>query len=393
MNRDWSRDICHAKVTAGELLEQTARIMDQLEVTRFYREAEKIPVILYGAGTYGKMILESFRVQGVPVAAVCDTKLCGQNVPGIGPVLSFQEAAARFPTHQVLIASRDYEDEIREMILSMEPNCKLWPSGSFPLWVSEGYEVPKPEVYRAFLEAHTEEVDALLSVLADDESRISLASVLYSRLTWDLSGVKNVCVRDDYFPDGVVSLSQNEVFFDGGAYTGDTLAQLIKQTNGKFDKAVCFEPGPTQGNELARTFEKELASGQVELIRKGLSDQETTVGFQTPEHPGGCRIVTQGGDIQIQTTTIDAVAAERGLRPTFIKMDIEGFELAALHGAEKTIRTCKPKLGICVYHKMEDMITIPQYILSLNPDYRLYIRHHVSALGPDLEETALYAIP
>ena len=73
---------------------------------------------------------------------------------------------------------------------------------------------------------------------------------------------------------------------------------------------------------------------------------------------------------------------------TFIKMDIEGAELEALRGAESIIRKQRPKLAICVYHKPEDIWTIPMYILSLQNDYRLFLRHY--SFGDT--ETVLYAI-
>lgn len=63
---------------------------------------------------------------------------------------------------------------------------------------------------------------------------------------------------------------------------------------------------------------------------------------------------------------------------TFIKMDIEGSELEALKGAKETIKQFKPKLAICVYHKKEDLLEIPQYILSLNPGYKLFLRNAAS---------------
>jgi len=75
-------------------------------------------------------------------------------------------------------------------------------------------------------------------------------------------------------------------------------------------------------------------------------------------------------------------------KATFIKMDIEGSELEALKGAQNQIKVNKPKLAICVYHKETDLITIPQFILSLNPDYKLYLRHY----GNFSTELVLYAL-
>lgn len=77
---------------------------------------------------------------------------------------------------------------------------------------------------------------------------------------------------------------------------------------------------------------------------------------------------------------------------SFIKMDIEGSELETLKGAENTILKNMPILAICVYHKPEDLITIPQYISSLQTStqkYSFYLRHHSYMLT----ETVLYAIP
>lgn len=73
---------------------------------------------------------------------------------------------------------------------------------------------------------------------------------------------------------------------------------------------------------------------------------------------------------------------------TFIKMDIEGAELNALIGAEKTIRKSRPKLAISVYHKRRDIWEIPMLLLKYNPDYRFYLRCY-SFTGND---TVLYAI-
>ena len=68
-------------------------------------------------------------------------------------------------------------------------------------------------------------------------------------------------------------------------------------------------------------------------------------------------------------------------------MDIEGFELEALKGAENIIRTLKPKLVICIYHKILDFYEIPMYLKSLVPEYKFKVRQH----EPGFCETVLYA--
>ncbi len=108
------------------------------------------------------------------------------------------------------------------------------------------------------------------------------------------------------------------------------------------------------------------------IIPKGVYDHTGTLFF---ENEGTCSSrVVYGNGTKIEITTIDESVNNDDV--TFIKMDIEGSELRALMGAEKTIKRCKPKLAICVYHKVEDVVTIPQYIQSLNHDYKLYFRNY-----------------
>ena len=89
-----------------------------------------------------------------------------------------------------------------------------------------------------------------------------------------------------------------------------------------------------------------------------------------------------------KTISLDDFALSKKLnRVDFIKMDIEGAELEALKGAEEILKKHKPKLAICVYHKVTDCRDIPEYIESLNLGYKFYFDHY-SANG---EESVLFA--
>ena len=85
--------------------------------------------------------------------------------------------------------------------------------------------------------------------------------------------------------------------------------------------------------------------------------------------------------------TIDAMTA--GARPTFIKLDIEGFEIDALRGAKGTIDAHAPIVAVCVYHAQDHLWRIPLLLRGWRDDYALFLRPH-NEEGWDL---VCYAVP
>jgi hypothetical protein len=114
----------------------------------------------------------------------------------------------------------------------------------------------------------------------------------------------------------------------------------------------------------------------VRCIKKGVWNEHTVLKFNSGNATTSS--ISDYSDTVVEVDTIDNVILRGwgGDGVTFIKMDIEGAELNALKGAEQTIRKYKPKLAICVYHKANDLITIPQYIRSCVSEYKFYFRAH-----------------
>ena len=188
-------------------------------------------------------------------------------------------------------------------------------------------------------------------------------------------------VERQYFEKDIISYGKDEVFIDGGCLNYASAKQFLKECS-SVKKIYAFEPD----SESARRCEEEarkVANHNYKIIEKGLYSENTKLHFQSMGN--GCSGITETGECIVKVCTIDGEIAEP---VTFIKMDIEGAELEALRGAEKTIKRYHPKLAICVYHKPEDIIEIPQYILEINPDYKLYLRHYSDNVG----ETVLYAV-
>lgn len=90
--------------------------------------------------------------------------------------------------------------------------------------------------------------------------------------------------------------------------------------------------------------------------------------------------------ITANTIRLDNVLGDK--RVTILKMDIEGAEKAALEGAKNLIKAQKPKLAVCVYHRIEDLWQIPILLKNWVPEYSISIRHHARWW---VSETVCYA--
>lgn len=204
----------------------------------------------------------------------------------------------------------------------------------------------------------------------------------------NLGVITDSLYKSQYFDKDILNPLQEEgVFIDGGCYDCHTDQEFIKWCRGRYEKIYAFEPDEENYEKCLEKCRKEQIKN-IEIYRKGLWDSETELSFQANMGQGS-RIgegACAENIVKVSTAAIDSIAAQD--RVTFIKLDVEGAELKALQGAEKTIRRDRPRLAICIYHKPEDIVEIPAYILSLHSDYKLYIRHY--QMSPN--ETILYAI-
>jgi FkbM family methyltransferase len=197
----------------------------------------------------------------------------------------------------------------------------------------------------------------------------------------------SVASADQYFPRDVIELATDEVFVDGGAFTGDTLTEFLRRTEGRFSRINAYE------------IDEGCFSGLREMVRS-LDD-----GVRERVHPYNLGLYDCNGDIGYvangtSSAVSSAAAAERarvvrlsdhcsGQRVSFVKMDIEGAEVKALHGAAETVRDCAPKLAVCVYHEPSHLWEVPLLAKDLLEEYRVYLRHH----STDVWETVCYAVP
>lgn len=188
--------------------------------------------------------------------------------------------------------------------------------------------------------------------------------------------------ENQYF-DEVIKFSENEVFLDVGGMDGGTSCIFAKHVNNKYKKIYVFEPDKQNIEKIKNNSEFQNLHN-AEVLELGASNRKEMLRFISK--PGEWSVISEVGNTTIECDAIDNILDNEWV--TFIKMDIEGTELNALEGAKNTILKNKPKLAICIYHKPEDVIVILDYIKSLVPEYKLYLRHHTTI---DFE-TVVYAV-
>lgn len=189
---------------------------------------------------------------------------------------------------------------------------------------------------------------------------------------------------DDYFYEDFLQYKEEEIFVDAGCCDLGTTVDFTRICAG-LKKVYAFEPDEQNYKDCVQRVEEQKDTlPEIVMLPYGTWSEKTELRFEATAD--GCSHIGEG-DTVIQTTAIDEIV-ENTDTVTFIKMDVEGAELASLKGAERVIRKDRPKLAICIYHKPEDMLTLPLYIKSLVPEYRLYLRSYSNSYN----EMVLYAI-
>jgi FkbM family methyltransferase len=197
--------------------------------------------------------------------------------------------------------------------------------------------------------------------------------------------VINFKLQQYAYQDKVV-VECDDIVLDCGAANGDTalyFAALGAKTVYSFeftrDNIIKFNEVMTQNGDLKNS---------IELVERALWDK-SNIDLNFSENGNATSVQEcslKGGDI-VKTITIDDFIRQNESRVDFIKMDIEGAELNALKGARETILKYKPKLAICVYHKDDDLVSIPDFINSLDCGYELYFDYYTDTGA----EAVLYA--
>lgn len=354
----------------------TAKITEKVSLWEKLRQTAK-PILLYGMGDGAEKIIHFLSLYGKKPTGVfaSDDFVRGQEFLDY-KVKKYTDFAEEYEDFIVLIAFGTQIPEVITNILRIAaeretyaPNVPLFGEGLFDC---------------DFVKKHEAEFAAVYKKLADAKSQ----EVFLNLCNYGISG------KIEYLMDSVsekaeanriLGLGKNEVYLDLGAYNGDTVLEFAETVGGEYRQILAVEP---DGKNFKKFLKNTDFLPNVTGINYGIWQEKAELFFSSKA--GRNSALSTQGSRSVQCLAVDDIAAQYAEAPiSYIKMDVEGVEKQALLGAEKTLKTAKPKMLVSAYHRNEDLFALPLLIWRYNPDYKIYLRRHLYIPG---WETNYYCI-
>jgi len=249
---------------------------------------------------------------------------------------------------------------------------RLTSKGILPIVYWQGFEADFAERPGSYA--------ALMSRMADDRSQSEFERVLEFRRTFDLEFMAEFTDRqsEQYF-EPFVPLASGDTFLDVGAFDGQTSLEYVRR-NPAYGAVHLFEPSPR--NRLILTDRlTDVRDCTVHDVVLGSTDR--TVGFV---EAGSASRISESEGIPIPMRRLDSM---RDLRPSFIKVDIEGAEPAFLEGARETLADAEPCVALAAYHAGTHLRELSETLLELLPRHDFFFRHYTEGFA----ESDIFLVP
>lgn len=331
------------------------------DVWEYIRDSGK-PVVLYGMGNGADKLFAVFNEYGISVCDVfASDGFVRDKVFHGHKIMSYHDICEKYEDCIVVLGFATFRPEALCNIEKISQRYELL-APETPVY---GDEIFNSEYYSN----HKDEMEKARSILSDDRSK----NVFDLLIKYKLSGKPEYLKAAESSRDEALNeiiRPNDENYLDLGAFRGDTVEEFIKHSKSKYKSITAVEPDKKNYLKLSEYAETNEIQN-IRLINSAVSDNDMFETFGNDGGRGSCE--SEHGE-KTKTITVDELYSHSDV--SYIKADVEGCEKQALAGGKETLKRCKPKLAVAVYHRIDDFFTIPVMIHDTVPDYKIYFRHH-----------------
>ncbi len=191
-----------------------------------------------------------------------------------------------------------------------------------------------------------------------DFSKPGLHEYTKTKLSFEFPSVPEDDVMDAYIKEYVPK--EGDIVWDVGAHAGAT-AYFLSRMVGPSGRVYAFEPDESNYGYLLKNIEMHRATNIIP-IKKALSGStgRTTFNMDGTMSAGIHEFLVYSGSdtlTSVETITIEDACNELGNIPHYVKMDIEGAEVAAVEGSAKFLERHNIRFAIESYHRLGETYT------------------------------------
>lgn len=328
-----------------------------------YLKASKLPIVLYGMGDGADKIINVLKSYDIKISDIfaSDEFVRGHSFQGF-KVKKYSEICSNYDKANILLcfAAHTVElynrfDEISAKFNFFAPDVPVTGEGLFTL---------------DYFNFYKNEIKIAYESLEDESSKKVFENIILYKLTGKIQYLKSAdSDKESAFCD-ILKLSSDENFLDLGAYNGDTVKEFTEVTNSSYNQILAVEPDLRSYNKLQNYLNTVV---NARALNCGISNIDTELMFSNKA--GRMSAIGQKKGVLTKIYKIDTLCKSEKFVPTYIKMDLEGEEEAALNGAVDTLQT-QPKLLVSAYHRTQDLFSLINLIHTINKNYKIYLRKH-----------------
>lgn len=342
------------------------------------------PVFIFGAGGFAADLFHALRAQGFQVDGFVQTVRNRKEYLG-SPVYALADVEGDRSAIQLAVGifNRETSFQLLEDLAAAAGYQKIFlphqiysqfrSELGWKYWMSSKEDILEniPSFSRAY------------ELFTDERSRQTFIRILKFRLGIDPEYASFRHTEAQYFNALTVPALKGRrlTYIDGGAFDGDSHRELRSVMS--VGEAYLFEPDPANYRALIENS-KGFDSG-LHCLPLALSD-----GYRVLSFGGGTgesSAISDSGGQSIATVSLDQFLPHKSI--DFLKLDIEGAEADAVNGAKEVLQRSQPVVAMSLYHKANDIASLPLQLKQILPDHKLHILQHMY----NSFESVLYAIP